>query len=93
MRTHSRLRAAALAALLLAPAPAASAQQAVRLPAADRALAARPAAVFTVAAGEHFTDASGVAFDRDGRLYVLDRQAARVAVFDERGRFVRAVGG
>ena len=92
MRTHPRLRAAALAALLVAPAAPAAAQQAVRLPAADRALAARPAAVFTVAAGEHFADASGVAFDRAGRLYVLDRQAARVAVFDERGRFVRAFG-
>jgi 6-bladed beta-propeller len=92
MRTHPRLRAAALAAFLLAPAAAASAQQAVRLPAADRALAARPAAVFTLAAGEHFTDASGVAFDRDGRLYVLDRQAARVAVFDAQGRFVRVFG-
>ncbi|HEX2189598.1 MAG TPA: 6-bladed beta-propeller, partial [Longimicrobiaceae bacterium] len=87
---------AALAAGLLA-APAARAQQTVRLPEKDRALALRAAPVYAVGRAEGndwemFTRVDRVAFDRADNLYVLDGGAQRVLVFDRAGRFVRQVG-
>ncbi|HEV2147541.1 MAG TPA: 6-bladed beta-propeller [Longimicrobiaceae bacterium] len=87
---------AALAAGLLA-APAAQAQQNVRLPEKDRPLALRTTPVFAVGTAEGrdhemFTRVDQVAFDRNDNLYVLDGGGNRVLVFDPAGRFVRQVG-
>lgn len=90
---------AALVALALAAgATSLDAQQTVRLPAADRPLAARPAPLHTLGradgpAHETFARVTGVAFDAANNLYVLDAGNRRVVVFDARGRFVRVLGG
>jgi hypothetical protein len=96
---RSTLRTSALAALAagLIAAPAAQAQQTVRLPERDRPLALRTTPVFAVgtaegAEWEMFTRVEQVAFDRADNLYVLDGGGARVLVFDRAGRFVRQVG-
>ncbi len=90
------LHLAALAAGLLA-APAAHAQQTVRLPEEDRALALRPTPVYAVGSAEGrewemFSRVDQVAFDRADNLYVLDGGASRVVVFDRAGKFVRQFG-
>ncbi len=90
------LHLAALAAGLLA-APAAYAQQTVRLPEEDRALALRPTPVYAVGSAEGrewemFSRVDQVAFDRADNLYVLDGGASRVVVFDRAGKFVRQFG-
>lgn len=87
---------AAIAAGLLA-APAAQAQQTVRLPEKDRPLNVRATPVYSVGTAEGrewemFTRVAQVAFDRADNLYVLDAGANRVLVFDRAGRFVRQVG-
>ncbi|HEX2189596.1 MAG TPA: 6-bladed beta-propeller, partial [Longimicrobiaceae bacterium] len=93
---HRTSTLAVLAAGLLA-APAAGAQQMVRLPAEDRALALRTTPVYSVGKAEGndsemFTRVDQVAFDRADNLYVLDGGANRVLVFDRAGRFVRQLG-
>jgi hypothetical protein len=85
-----------LAAALLS-ADAAAQDRVVRLPERDRPLAGTPAQVFAVgraegAAHETFGIVAGVAFDASDNLYVLDRQASRVMVYDRAGRFVRQIG-
>jgi hypothetical protein len=96
IRIKSTFAAALAAAALLSP--AASAQgPIVRLPERDRALPGAPAQVFSVgraegAAHEVFGIVAGVAFDAADNLYVLDRQAAHVLVYDRAGRFVRQIG-
>lgn len=90
--------AAAVAALLVLAPPALAAQgQVVRLPERDRALAGEATVAFAIgraegAEHEMFADVTGVAFDASDNLYVLDRQNARVMVYDRAGRFVRQVG-
>lgn len=75
----------------------ASAQQVLRLPAADAALAARPRAVFAVGKEdgrewEVFANVGDIAFDSKENLYVLDRGNSRVVAFDSAGRFLRIFG-
>jgi hypothetical protein len=84
-------------ALLLAVAPSAAAQAAVRLPGADRALAAPGQPLFSVGrvdgpGPEAFSRVAHVGFDRSDNLYVLDQGAGRVVVFDPRGRLLRQFG-
>lgn len=98
IHTNRRYAAPALAALLAMSAGSAAAQGAVvRLPERDRPLAGTPAQVFAIgraegAAHEMFGEISGVAFDASDNLYVLDRQANRVMVYDRTGRFLRQIG-
>lgn len=85
----------ALLALVAAAAPLAG--QNTELPGGDRPLRGELTEVFAVgsASGEDwetFSAVPAVAFDAAGSLYVLDRDNARVLVFDRTGRFVRAVG-
>lgn len=94
MRTRCVLSALAL---LLGVAPAAAAQATVRVPAADRALAAPGQPLFSVGRAdgpgpETFTRVAHVAFDRSHNLYVLDQGVGRVVVFDARGRLLRQFG-
>lgn len=75
-----------------------SAQDVLQLPAEDRALAADFEEVYRIGSlegeeWETFGDIAGVAFDGDGNLYVLDRQASRVTVVGPDGSFLREVGG
>src|SRR4051812_2381355 len=75
---------------LLVLASAAHAQQ-------DRVLAGAPANQFSIGAedGEDWellSRVSGVAFDSNDNLYVLDAGNSRVLVFDARGKFVRKFG-
>ncbi|HEX2090844.1 MAG TPA: 6-bladed beta-propeller [Longimicrobiaceae bacterium] len=89
------LRSAALAALLAAP--AAYAQQTVRIPERDTPLALRTTPVFAIGVEEGrdwemFSGVEQVAFDRNDNLYVLDGGGHRVLVFDRTGKFVRQVG-
>lgn len=98
IRTQRRYGALLAAALLTMGAGTAAAQGSiVRLPERDRPLAGTPAQVFSVgradgAAHETFGIVAGVAFDASDNLYVLDRQSARVMVYDRAGRFVRQIG-
>lgn len=86
------------AALLALDAGGARAQGAiVRLPQADRPLAGTATQVFALgkaegADHEMFGEISGVLFDASDNLYVLDRQAKRVMVYDRTGRFLRQIG-
>lgn len=89
--------AAGLLAAALLSADAAAQDRVVRLPERDRPLAGTPAQVFAVgrengAAHETFGIVAGVAFDASDNLYVLDRQATRVMVYDRTGRFIRQIG-
>lgn len=75
-----------------------SAQDVLELPAEDRALAADFEEVYRIGSlegeeWETFGDIAGVAFDGDGNLHVLDRQASRVTVVGPDGGFLREVGG
>ncbi|HEX6042512.1 MAG TPA: 6-bladed beta-propeller [Longimicrobium sp.] len=85
------------AALLALDAGGAWAQgQVVRLPEQDRPLAGSAPQVFAIgkaegAAHEMFGEVSGVLFDAQDNLYVLDRQAKRVMVYDRTGRFLRQI--
>ncbi len=86
------------AALLALDAGGARAQgPIVRLPEADRALPGTAPQVFAVgraegADHEMFAEVSGVGFDAEDNLYVLDRQSKRVMVYDRTGRFLRQIG-
>ncbi len=94
-RTAGPLLAAAVLAL---DAGGAWAQvQVVRLPEQDRPLAGTAPQVFAIgradgAAHEMFGEIGSVAFDASDNLYVLDRQAKRVMVYDRSGRFLRQIG-
>ncbi|HYW05377.1 MAG TPA: 6-bladed beta-propeller [Longimicrobium sp.] len=80
-------------AILLVGASAIQAQPTVRLPTADRGLPGGTSAAFAVGVrGSPFTDVGQVAFGPDEHLYVLDRGARRVSVFDRAGRAVRSFG-
>jgi len=86
-------------ALVISAMPGApvGAQEIVTLPAADRALSARTQPLFSVGRAdgrewEVFGSIGAVAFDADENLYVLDRQNARISVFDSAGRHVRTFG-
>src|SRR5688500_10460579 len=86
------------AALLALDAGGAWAQgRIVRLPQADRPLAGTATQVFAIgraegAEHEMFGEVSGVLFDANDNLYVLDRQAKRVMVYDRTGRVLRQIG-
>lgn len=89
--------AAPLLAAALLSADAAAQDRVVRLPERDRPLAGTPAHVYSIgradgAAHETFGIISGVAFDAAENLYVLDRQARRVMVYDASGRYLRQIG-
>lgn len=76
----------------------AAAQQVVDMPAEDRPLASDFEEVYRVgtldgAEWEIFGDIAGTAFDGDGNLYVLDRQASQVTVVTPEGTLLRTVGG
>ena len=97
--THSRRWAAAAAAAVwcLAPLALAAQGQVVHLPERDRPLAGTAPVVFAIgraegADHEMFADVAAVAFDGRDNLYVLDRQSARIMVYDPAGRFLRQVG-
>ena len=99
IHTNRRYAAPVLAAALLAMAAGDGAAQGaiVRLPERDRPLAGAAAQVFSVgraegAEHEMFGIVGGVAFDGAENLYVLDRQLARVMVYDRTGRFLRQIG-
>jgi hypothetical protein len=98
IHTTRRYAAPLLAALLTMGAGTAAAQdRVVRLPERDRPLAGTAAQVFAIgraegAAHEMFGIVAGVAFDAAENLYVLDRQSARVMVYDRTGRFLRQIG-
>lgn len=93
-RTAGPLLAAALLAL---DAGGAWAQgRIVRLPEQDRPLTGSAPQVFAIgradgAAHEMFGEVSGVLFDAQDNLYVLDRQAKRIMVYDRTGRFLRQI--
>ena len=92
IHARSTFAAGLLAAALLSG-NAAAQDRVVRLPERDRPLAGTPAQVFAVgrengAAHETFGIVAGVAFDASDNLYVLDRQATRVMVYDRTGRFI-----
>ena len=96
IHARSTFAAGLLAAALLSG-NAAAQDRVVRLPERDRPLAGTPAQVFAVgrengAAHETFGIVAGVAFDASDNLYVLDRQATRVMVYDRTGRFIRQIG-
>lgn len=96
IRIPSTFAAPLLAAALLS-ADAAAQDRVVRLPERDRPLAGTPAQVFSIgraegAAHEMFGIVAGVAFDVADNLYVLDRQSARVLVYNRAGRFIRQIG-
>lgn len=96
IHTSRSLAAPLLAAALLSTAAQAQ-DRVVRLPERDRALAGTPAQVFAIgradgAAHETFGIVAGVAFDAQDNLYVLDRQSARIMVYDRTGRFIRQIG-
>jgi len=96
MQTAGLRVAGAGLALALVVAPAA-AQQAVTLPARDKALGERMTNVWTVGTDEGrdwemFAGIRSVAFDRRDNLYVLDQQNNRVVVFDATGRYLRQFG-
>lgn len=96
-RTTTAAALAAAALLSLAPAALAAQGQVVRLPERDRPLGGEAPVAFAIgraegADHEMFADVSAVAFDASENLYVLDRQSARVMVYDRAGRFVRQVG-
>jgi hypothetical protein len=66
----------------------------VRLPAEDRALPP-PAPVYAIGAEdgaewESFAHLGHLAFDADDNLYILDRGAGKVFVFDSTGRHIRS---
>lgn len=68
----------------------------VRLPEADRPLAGTAPQVFAIgraegAEHEMFGEVSGVLFDGNDNLYVLDRQSRRIMVYDRTGRFLRQI--
>jgi len=74
-----------------------AAQQRVQLPIEDRAIGLRTQSLFSVGVEEGepwetFAQVWQVAFDRGGRLYVLDTGNHRVHVFDEAGKFIRSIG-
>ena len=73
-------------------------QEVVRIPGEDRALEADFEEVYRIGSfdgevWETFGDIRGVAFDADGKLYVLDRQASTITVVDREGELIRQVGG
>ena len=95
------MRLAAFFALVFALAIATHAplcaQNATVLPAQDRALAVQYERLFSIGAAdgrdwEILNGVTRVAFDKDGRLYVLDTGNARVLLFDASGRFIRQIG-
>jgi len=73
------------------------AQELVDLPGTDRALSADFAEVFRVGSidgdvWETFGQIADLAFDAEGNLFVLDRQASQVTMIDREGNFVRTIG-
>ncbi|HSJ16003.1 MAG TPA: hypothetical protein VK939_16465 [Longimicrobiales bacterium] len=85
-----------LPVLLLALATPALAQQ-TTLPAQDRALPGSATTVYRVGADEGeswelLSNVSGVDFDRNDNLHILDAGNHRVVVLDARGRFLRSFG-
>jgi hypothetical protein len=97
---HTRTAALALLGAALAwpgAAPLAAQGQVVRLPERDRPLAGEAPVAFAIgraegADHEMFGEVTAVAFDGQDNLYVLDRQNARVMVYDRTGRFLRQIG-
>lgn len=81
---------------LWAGAPVA-AQQKIQLPSADRAATLTVQTIFSVGVAdgepwESFAQVWQVAFDREGRLYVLDTDNQCVHVYSPTGKFVRTIG-
>lgn len=97
MIARSFLSAALPWAIAHALAVPAAAQQTIKLPDRDRALAGQAETVFSVGVDEGpdwemFANVAGVAFDADDNLYVLDGGNARILVFGPDGRFVQQIG-
>lgn len=74
------------------------AQEVVDLPAADRAIQADFDEVYRVGSfdgdtWETFGEIAGAAFDEEGNLYLLDRQASLITVIDPEGNYLRTIGG
>jgi 6-bladed beta-propeller len=95
--TANRVAALSAALMMLLIVPALASQESVELPGTDRAIAPEPEQVYSIGsiAGEEwetFGEVDRVAFDREGNLYVLDRQNFRVVVVDPEGNLVREVG-
>ena len=88
---------AAVAAMALLAQPAGSAQQLVELAGRDRVVDLQATELFTVgsmdgADWEVFASVSGVAFDADGNLFVLDGGNQRVVVLGPDGGHLRTIG-
>jgi hypothetical protein len=91
-----RIGMALAAAAAVWPAGA-DAQQRVQIPTADRMLTSRPAPVHTVGRAEGADHeilgvVGAIAFDARDNLYILDRQASRIVVYDAAGRYLRIIG-
>jgi len=91
-----RIKGAAIPVLMAAIAAPVAAQEVVRLPQRDQAMAGSLAQVFAVGKeeGEHyevFSNVPSVAFDGNGSLYIVDRDDGRVLVFSKEGRFARQI--
>jgi hypothetical protein len=91
------MRIPVIAGFLAMTAAPVLAQQAVNLPTRDKALAEKPAVVFTYgkeegASHELLAGVRAVAFDKADNLFVLDQQNTRVLVLDARGKYLRQFG-
>ena len=96
-RNAATAGALVLVGLLAASGGAAHGQDVVDLPGSDRSLDASFDEVFRVGSfegelWETFGEIQGVAFDANGNLYILDRQANQITVVDRDGAFVRSIG-
>ena len=97
MTGGSRAPTRFLAAAVLALSDAATAQEAIELPAEDRWLDADFEEVYRVGsadgeAWEAFGEVSRLGFDGDGNLYIFDRMVGRIIVVDPRGDLLGEFG-
>ncbi|MEM7414079.1 MAG: 6-bladed beta-propeller [Gemmatimonadota bacterium] len=93
-----RARVGAGVWMAMAYAAGLGAQEVIDLPAADRAIQADFEEVYRVGSfdgdvWETFGEIAGAAFDADGNLYLMDRQASLITVIDRDGNYVRTIGG
>lgn len=94
MRSLCHARVCLLSVLIAVPA---ASQRMVDLPEDDRDVSMRLEALYTVGAvdgadWEAFEALSDAAFGANGRLYLLDRDGARVVVVDGDGRLLHSLG-
>ncbi len=96
-RTRAVRRTISLLAITIALPLPALAQSTVELPARDTRLDGAMQTVFAIGkaegqAWETFSNVPAVAFDKAANLYVLDRDNARIVVFDRTGKYLRQIG-